>query len=211
MVKYVRVYIEGGAKGKTADRDFRRGWKKFLNELHELARNHGFQGLEVIRGTGRGQAFHHFLHYRPEYEHDLRVLLVDSEMAVPEGRNVWDIVARRVNDPWRRPKWATERNLYLMAHFVETWLLTDRDALQQFFNRGFNPAGLPNTDLENRPKDEIDSALVHATRLSSKGPYKHGQSHEIIALVSPDRVKTLSHGRRLFNTLGSLIRNEPEM
>ena len=42
MVKrHVRVYVEGGAEGKTADSDFRRGWKKFLDELHELARANG--------------------------------------------------------------------------------------------------------------------------------------------------------------------------
>jgi len=41
MVKrHVRVYIEGGAEGKTADSDFRRGWKKFLNsELTPCNRN----------------------------------------------------------------------------------------------------------------------------------------------------------------------------
>jgi len=207
MVKpFVRVYIEGGAKGKVGDSDFRRGWKKFLNELHELARRHGYSGLEVVRGTGRGNAFHRFTHYDPRHEHDLRVLLVDSEMAVPEGSRVWDIVARREGDGWHRPNWATESHLYLIVHFVETWLLTDQDALQRFFKRGFNAAGLPTTDLENRAKREVEQALKQATKATTKGSYEHGQAHAIIELVNPEKVKTLRHGQRLFNTLGELIR-----
>jgi hypothetical protein len=43
MVKrHVRVYIEGGAEGREANNDFRRGWKKFLYELHKRAMENGF-------------------------------------------------------------------------------------------------------------------------------------------------------------------------
>lgn len=208
--RHVRVYIEGGATGRTADSDFRRGWKKFLNELHVLARRHRYQSLEVVRGKGRGNAYQRFVNYKKEHPSDLCVLLVDSEMEVPDNSRVWDIVARREGDRWTRPAWATERHLYLMAPMVETWLLTDQDALQAFFKRGFNPKALPSTNLETRSKDEINGALKRATAGSSKGAYQHGQAHEIIELVAPDKVKTLKHGQRLFDTLGELIKGEPE-
>src|SRR5947209_17065954 len=126
MVKRrVRVYIEGGAEGRGANNDFRRGWKKFLYELHELAREHGYQTLEIVRGQGRADAYQRFTKYRNEYPSDLCVLLVDSETAVPNNSRVWDIVARWEEDKWTRPAWATESHLYLMVHFVETWLITD--------------------------------------------------------------------------------------
>jgi hypothetical protein len=113
MVKrHVRVYIEGGAEGKTADSDFRRGWKKFLNELHDLARANGYYSLEVVRGKGRASTFGRFVKYKTEYPADLCVLLVDAETATPEDARVWDIVARRQGDNWQRPSWATERHLY---------------------------------------------------------------------------------------------------
>jgi hypothetical protein len=206
----VRVYVEGGATGRTADSDFRRGWKKFLNELHELARKHGYQTLEVVRGKGRGNAYQRFTKHEKDHPTDLCVLLVDSEMEVSNNTRVWDIVARRKGDRWSRPPWATERHLYLMVHFVETWLLTDQSALQQFFKRGFNARVLPTTNLEARSKDEINTALKRATQDSSKGYYQHGQAHEIIGIVDPDKVKTLRHGQRLFNSLGSLIKGESE-
>ena len=208
--KCVRVYIEGGAEGRIADRDFRRGWKIFLNELHLLARSNGYHSLEVVRGKGRANTFRGFTKHQMEHPNDLCVLLVDAETEVPEGVCVWDIVARRVQDSWHRPNWATDRHLYLMAYFIETWLLTDQDVLQQYFKKGFNSKVLPTANLEGRSKDEIENALISATRNSSKGGYQHGQSHEIIGITRTDRVKTLKHGRRLFETLGSLIRGEPE-
>ena len=213
MVKRrVRVYIEGGAEGKSADSDFRRGWKKFLNELHELARARGYQSLEVVRGRGRRNTYERFVKHKQQVEtrDDLCVLLVDSETPVPDDSLVWDVVARREGDRWQRPAWATERHLYLMVHMVEAWLLTDQHALQQFFKRGFNLRVLPTTNLEIRSKDEINGALKRATQHSSKGPYRHGQAHEVIEFVSPAGVKTLRHGRRLFDCLGSLIKGEPE-
>jgi len=124
MVKrYVRVYVEGGAEGKPANGDFRRGWKMFLNELHELAREKGYASLEVVRGKDRSNAFRRFAGHITEHPNDLCVLLVDAETAVSEHTRVWEVLANRGGDGWPRPSWATERHLYLMVHFVETWLI----------------------------------------------------------------------------------------
>ena len=207
--KCVRIYIEGGSKGRGEDSDFRRGWKKFLGELHELARKHGFNSLEVVRGKGRADTFRRFSKHNLEYPGDLCVLLVDSEIAVPGDARVWNVVGERVEDQWRCPSWATERHLYLMVHPVETWLTSDPEALRAFFKRGFKSERLPTKNLEDRPKSDIEEALKSATQDSGKGPYRHGQAHEIIERVQPDKVKTLRHGRRLFSALGSLIRGEP--
>jgi len=206
----VRVYIEGGSSGGTADSDFRRGWKKFLNELHEAARNHGYHSLEVVRGKGRASTYDSFKNHHLTFPEDLCVLLVDSETMVPEGTRVWDVVGTREGDKWPRPTWATERHLYLMVNFVETWIVTDHDALRVYFKRGFDPRALPSTGMEARSKGEIQRAIEKATENTQKGRYRHGQAHEIIELVKPANVKMLRHGRRLFDTLGSLIRGEPE-
>ncbi len=209
MVKrYVRVYIEGGATGKTADNDFRRAWRKFLHELDDVARENGYQSLEVVRGKGRSDTFRRFRHYQKQYPHDLCVLLADSETEVAQTDRVWDVVAKREGDKWQKPEWATERHLYLMVVFVETWLLTDPEALQTFFKRDFEPKFLPATNLEERSKEEVDKALKQASKKCKNGPYRHGQAHEIIETVRPDQVRTLHHGKRLFTVLASLIKNE---
>jgi hypothetical protein len=209
--KCVRVYIEGGGKGRGEDSDFRRGWKKFLSELHELARKHGYDSLEIVRGKGRADAFRRFSKHNLEYPGDLCVLLVDSEMPVSKDALVWNVVGERVEDQWKRPSWATERHLYLMVHSVETWLTSDPDALRTFFRRGFKSDRLPTKNLEGRSKGDIEEALKNATQDSGNGPYRHGQAHEVIEFVRPDKVKTLRHGLRLFSSLGSLIRGEPAL
>ena len=209
MKRRVRIYIEGGAEGKGADNDFRRGWKKFLSKLHELAIHQGYQTLEVVRGKGRSDTFRRFRKHHDEFPDDLCVLLVDAETAVPAGASMWDVVANRPGDRWVRPPWATERHLYLMVQFVETWLVTDHDALSNFFKQGFNPKVLPTTNLEQRSKADIHQALKKATQNSRKGTYRHGHANEILETLSPDRVKTLFHGRRLFDTLAKLIQNLP--
>ena len=203
----VRVYVEGGAPGKTQDKDFRRGWKKFLNELHELAMQKGYNSLEIVRGKGRARTYELFIKHKLKFKNDLCVLLVDAETDVPTNATVWSIVGNRKGDEWQKPVWAKESHLYLMAHSAETWIVTDHDALQRFFKRGFDSKQLPTTNLEGRSKRDIERALVNATKNSPKGSYKHGQAHEIIETVDPEKVKQLKHGRRLFECLGSLIQS----
>jgi hypothetical protein len=207
MVKrWVRVYIEGGAEGRIADNEFRQNWKKFLSELHETARNTGnYHKLDVIRLKGRSNAFDRFKKAKIEFPDDLCVLLVDSETVVlPLNKSVWDVVKQRKEDNWDRPDWATEKHLYLMVPFLETWLLTDPEALGRFFKRGFESKDLPTNNLESRSKDDIDAALKKATR-NSKVKYRHGLGNIIIGDVHPDNVKTLHHGKRLFDCLSELI------
>ena len=206
MKKCVRIYIEGGAVGKTADSDFRRGWKRFLADLHATARDNGYSSLEVVRGKGRGNAFQRFNKHHDVFPNDLCVLLVDAETTVPARTSVWKVVASRKGDGWIRPAWATEYHLYLMTVFVETWLLTDHDALRCYFKRNFDANLLPATNLEARSKTVIERALQSATKNCNNGPYRHGQAHEIIELVSPAKVRTLYHGMRLFDDLSKLIR-----
>lgn len=53
MKRRVRIYVEGGATGKTADADFRRGWGTFLSELRDIAQANGYHTLTIVRGKGR--------------------------------------------------------------------------------------------------------------------------------------------------------------
>ncbi len=205
MSRSVHVYIEGGAPGRAADNDFRRGWKKFLERLHRHARDCGYDGLNPIRGKGRSETFRRFKQDIEANRSDLCVLLVDSEGPVHGNQNVWEVVFNR--DGWRKPDGATSSHLYLMVQMVEAWLLSDHDALEKYFKGGLNRKNLPKTNLEQRSKDEVNNALIAATRDSQRGAYRHGQAHEILEFVKPEYVMTLTHGHRLFDTLAKLIKD----
>ena len=202
----VQVFVEGGGSGNTQQHsDFRHGWSTFLSELRIIAQDNGYESLKIVRGKGRAMTFESFKKHKKKSPDDLCVLLVDSETSAPFTTNVWDIVRNHEGDGWQKPAWATEQHLYLMAHFVETWLLTDQEALRTFFRKGFNAKPLPTTDLENRSKGDVNKALHEATKNAQRGAYRHGQAHEIIELVCPERVKTLSHGKRLFEEMNQLL------
>lgn len=199
------IYIEGGGDGKTADAAFRQGWRRFLQQLDDLARTKGFLSLQVVRGTSRSQTYKLFANHKAIRPQEPSALLVDSEGACKTSSDPWTYVATRSGDNWARPEWAKKEQLYFMVHFVETWLVSDPDALESFFKRGFNRNVLPKTNLENRSKSDIHKALKKATKDTPKGEYRHGQAHEIIGLVDPERVKTLTHGKRLFEGVTELI------
>jgi Domain of unknown function (DUF4276) len=203
--RLVRIYIEGGGEGGSTNADFRRGWKSFLKELHELAMEHNFHGLEVIRGKSRSDVYNRFCSHKTEFPDDLCFLLVDSEGPVSVHQNPWNYVRQRPGDNWAKPNWATDEHLYFMVPFVEAWLLTDLEAMAEFFKRDFNRSVLPTTDLENRTKSLIENALKRATKDTATGPYKHIHSHLIIEKTRPTMVKRLSHGNRLFTAIADVI------
>ena len=53
-----------------------------------------------------------------------------------------------------------------MVYFVETWLLTDQDALQKYFKQGFKQGLLPTTNLEARSKALLsgETGCVYAAK-----------------------------------------------
>jgi hypothetical protein len=92
-----------------------------------------------------------------------------------------------------------------MVQFVETWLLTDLEALAKSFP-GLARAKLPTHDLESRSKADISRALRRATEDTKKGPYRHGHAHDVIFHVRSDRVETLKHGKKFFESLTKVIK-----
>jgi hypothetical protein len=208
-VRHVRLYVEGGAVGRDADADFRRGWKAFLREIHALARENGYQSLEIVRGGGRADTFRRFLRHQEEFPEDLCALVVDSECRVADGAGPWAVVREREGDGWRKPDWGRSEHLFLMVQMLETWLVTDPQAFTRVFKRGFDASRLPPLQgLESRSKDFINRAIDAATRDCGRR-YTHGQSHLVLEFVDPARVRLLTHGARLFDKLAERITGRP--
>ena len=141
---------------------------------------------------------------------DTCVLLVDSEVPGVGKTALWEHVLKRPGDQWARPAEATDKQLYFMVPMVEAWLIADPEALQTFFKTGFEARKLPVGDLERRQKTDLDAALKAATKnCHRKKLYRHGLAHAVIGSVSPEKVKQLDHGERLFSGVRELL-NPPE-
>ena len=194
MVK-VRIFIEGGGNGKVIDQSFKRAWQKFFAAA-------GLEGKmpAVVRGEGRSETFRKFTN-TPRQPGELRLLLVDSEGPVADSHTAWQHLYAR--DGWRQPPAAADDSAYLMVQFMETWFLSDRDALRRFFGQSFNENAFREwPGLEAVPKDTVISALEQATG----DRYRKGKvSFQLLAEISPDRVAAACpHAKRLLDYLRAL-------
>jgi len=83
---------------------------------------------------------------------------------------------------------------------METWLLVDRNALEDFFGSGFRRNALPSRPrVEKISKEDIESGLRAATVNSRKGSYHKGRhSFELLGRVDPGLLSAASPWARRF-------------
>lgn len=192
----IKIYVEGGAKGKLAT-ECRQGFRTFFE-------NAGLSGRmpAVVACGSRNDAYKSFCTAmkRPQ-EHTLSLLLVDSEESI--SKTPW--VHLKARDGWDRPIDATDDHAQLMVVCMEAWFLADHDCLKRYFGQGFAENALPgNEDIEAIDKTKIYKSLKMATRGSvSKGEYGKGKhSFEILGLIDPNKVRRVAtNADRLLNKL----------
>ena len=132
------------------------------------------------------------------------MLLVDSEAPVnaecmegePESWKPWQHLQSRAGDCWEKPAKASEQECHLMVQCMETWFLTDRASLQEFFGQGFHLKSLPAEGclIELIAKESVYKSLKKATKSSkSKGEYGKGDhSFKILEMIDPVKIMKAS-------------------
>lgn len=192
------LYIEGGGEGRELGARFREGWNEFFKSADLASKT------KVVRGGGRDKTFDRFVtaieNNRPNV---VPILLVDSEDPVAKGHTVWQHLSAR--DGWQRPSNAGDQ-AFLMVQAMETWFLTDRDALRKYFGARFRQNALKKwPDLEAVPKQTALGALERATAACTKHYAKGKVSFELLAHIDPALVATACpHAEALLNRLRQL-------
>ncbi len=171
MVK-VRIYVEGGGDSKELHARCREGFSKLIGKAGFTGRmprivacggrQHAFDMFQAAIGNG-GQDFH-------------PILLVDSEDPVDAQNELshgsaaaWEHL--QSNDGWTRPHGTDDDQAQMMVACMETWILSDREALRKVFGARLQiSALLPVDDLEQRSRSDAQLALENATR--NCGPNK---------------------------------------
>ncbi|MGA3041881.1 MAG: DUF4276 family protein [Bryobacteraceae bacterium] len=197
----VKVYVEGGGDhNKALETQCRRGFPEFFKKA-------GLEGRmpRVVRCGGRQQAYEKF---RTSHENaggiDFPILLVDSEAPV-DGSSSWEHVRLRPGDQWSRPQEASDDQIHLMVQAMEAWFHADKDALQEYFGRGFRVAALSQRpDIESIAKADLFAGLLRATKDCPTGEYSKGEhSFQILARIDPARVRAASpFADKLLSVLG---------
>ena len=162
---------------------------------------------------GRSKAFKTFCNLLDEGDCDVW-LLVDSEDPIAAGHQIalgregdpWAHVGAREGDRWLRPSGATDEQLQFMTVSMETWLISDRDALKKVFTKGFQEDKLPSEGptLETQTKKHIQEAMAAAVRGTPAERYDKGaHSFKILAHVSPDKLRRLPWAARFLAEMGA--------
>ncbi|HBW56813.1 MAG TPA: hypothetical protein DEF27_03040 [Oscillatoriales bacterium UBA8482] len=177
----IRIYVEGGGDGQKTKNTFRIGMSQFLQRLTG-------RSVICVVCVSRNDACRNFKNALKSHPDAINLLLVDSEGLVntltidpnadPEEKDrVMGLSARQhlINrDPWEGYlSGIDEHDIHLMVQFMESWLIADIDTLAQIYGQGFNKTAIPrNNNVEEIPKDTIESALNRATERTQKGRYQ---------------------------------------
>lgn len=194
--KEIRLYIEGAAKGSEASR-LRTGFRGFLDSLYQLAQQNGFKFHPPITCGSGDEAYKDFKDACNRHKDAMIFLLVDAEKAVAENAS-----------PWKHLRCDSlgldDLHCHLMAQTMEAWLIADKDALADFYQKGFNRTALPqNPRVEEISKKELFDGLRNATAKTQKGRY-HKTQHgpEILKRLDVAKVRQAApYCERLFKTL----------
>lgn len=194
----VKVYAEGGGDSQLQDTLFRQGWAGFFKSA-------GLSGRmpRVVRGKGRERTFDLFVTaLRNRRDDELPLLLLDSEDPVASSHTAWQHLKDR--DGWDRPTGASNDQAFLMVQAMETWLISDRNLLREFFGADLRENQLPAwPDLEAVPKDDVLRALDTATAACGRNRYAKGRtSFRLLERLDPQTVKSkCPHAKALLDRL----------
>ncbi|MFO0588414.1 MAG: DUF4276 family protein [Polyangiaceae bacterium] len=202
----VLIVEGGGAERSDLKVECRRGFHRLLEQAGWKSRM-----PTIIAGGSRRDAFEKFKWGLEEFlagrSDHLPLLLVDSEGPVKAG-SPWAHVKARKGDGWARPEAAQEDHLHLMVECMEAWFLSDREALERFFGKGFRESALPaaSKNVETAQKVEIYAALEKASRDTTKGTYAKGpHSFKLLATIDPAKVRASSPwAERFFSVVDRL-------
>jgi hypothetical protein len=78
----------------------------------------------------------------------------------------------------------------LMTSCMETWIVADRETLKRRFPNCLQESALPSShELESRPRQAVQEALVLATRTCKQGYAKGKVSFELLEEVRPEELR----------------------
>ena len=192
------IFVEGGGDRSRGRIECRRGFRTLLEKS-------GFTGRmpQITARGGRNSAYDSFkTAHAKATGSDYVAMLIDSEDSVANINEPWQHLNRR--DGWQTPAGAQDDQVLLMVTSMETWIVADRQALNEYFGNRLQTSSLPPlNNLENRSRQDVQDRLEHATR-DCPGPYTKGpKSFEVLGKLNPDELEqhlpSFSRTRRILS------------
>jgi hypothetical protein len=199
MVNEIRVYIEGGGDSRFGKDQLRKGFRIFLDDLYQEARQRGVRFHTPVLCGSRNSAFDDFRTALSSHPNAFNVLLVDAE--APVTATPWAHLKSR--DGWDNPG-VNDDCCHLMVQTMEAWFIADGDTLASYYGQGFLHSAIPaNPNVENIAKTTIETALANSTRHTNKKKYtKIRDASCLLERIAPAVVRGKApHCNRLFTVL----------
>ena len=165
------IYFEGGGK-REGRAQLRQAMERFLNAGGEVpaGRAKSIRPIRVVACGSRGEALKRFRRAVEQHGETASLLLIDSEGPIDWTRETPAAFLAR-QDAWNL-SFAGEETVHLMVQFMESWIVSDPEALAAYYGKGFRWKALPAArDLEAVAKADIEKALAAATKSSPKRRY----------------------------------------
>jgi hypothetical protein len=173
------VYLEGGGDSKELHARCRKGFRELLEKS-------GFRGrMPKLVACGRRLAVYDDfgIEHSKSNEACYVGMLIDSEVPVTDVNATWEHLRQHEN--WAKPGGANNDQVLFMTTCMESWIIADRRALAEHYER-LQVSAFPDlVDLEGRERERIQGALVHGTRNCSNAYAKGKRSFEILAKLDP--------------------------
>ncbi len=191
-----KIYVEGGGDNRDTIVRCKSGFAEYCKKVCPQNRRPAI----VACGT-RKDAFDRFkIAVEISKSGEQSALLVDSEG--PVNPKVAPATFLHERDKWDFTQLPKNR-VFLMVQAMEAWFMADRSALAEYYGEGFRVRALPSDELhiESIPKDDLEPALVNATRATkTKGEYhKTRHAFALLVAIDPDKVELGSPHAAAFN------------
>lgn len=157
----------------------------------------------LVACGGRDAVFDRFLTQHLQNIAGYVAIWIDSEDPILNPNTTWAHLQAR--DGWNQPPGAHDEQVLFMTTCMETWLVTDRAALREYFGQQLQESALPPlNNLEQRVRGDIQEKLFHATRNCSNPYQKDRRSFEILGYLSPGILEqylpSFARVRRILNS-----------
>jgi hypothetical protein len=191
VVTEIRVYYEG-------DRLLKAGFSQFFGQLRSSAEMRRCRFQLIAGGSGS-------------------TACLDFGLALETHPDAWNILLKDSEGPYagvsseslcREYGWDRSHrgSIFWMVEMMESWFHADKDAVEEFYGRGFKKSSLKaNSKVEEISKNDLKKGLKAATKNTQKGDYfdnKTSHGPMLLSAISPVKVqKAAPNCRRLFATV----------
>lgn len=180
----IKIYIEGGSKkgqkySSFLNRSLKQAFEKLLREYGINAK----QYYQIVAGGCKDET--------------IKAIDTKTKLAHLEKKKSKESL-----------KGITENNLFFMVVCMESWIVSDAEALKKYYGSGFKETKIQASDLIHKDKTTIEKMIKDSIKECKNNEYKKSEAFKILEKASVQKiVESNSYAKEFFEFLKSKIPN----